>query len=136
MDDFFRHKNQGAPPSLSDMGELRQCTKSDLLACFARLVPTQNDLPEVDTNILDGSVIVNMLPPKSCSNFGEYSEKVSIPYLLRNLQTTKRLDVAWDRYIDGSLKHSTRKKRGSGNRVMVKRSAPIHQNGFSICGPK
>lgn len=119
MDEFFRHENQVAPPSLSDMGDLRHCTKSDLIGCVESLIiAVQNDTPEVDGKILDGSVVVNMLPPKACSTFGEYAEKVFIPYVLRLLQTSKRMDVVWDRYIDGSLKSSTRQKRGSGSRII------------------
>lgn len=30
LDEFFKHENQAAPPSLSDMGQLRQGTKADL----------------------------------------------------------------------------------------------------------
>ena len=96
MDEFFSNENQGSPPSLSDMGELRQCTKSDLIGCFDKLATSTASVcgpPEVDAKILDGSVIVNMLLPKSCSTFGDYAENVFLPYVLRNLQNTKRLDV-------------------------------------------
>lgn len=111
------------------MGDLRHCTKSDLIGCVESLIiAVQNDTPEVDAKILDGSVVVNMLPPKACSTFGEYAEKVFIPYLLRLLQTSKRMDVVWDRYIDGSLKSSTRQKRGSGSRIIVKGSTPAPKN--------
>lgn len=132
MDEFFRHENQGSPPSLSDMGELRQCKKSDLIGCFDKLISASNSdspqSPAVDAKLLDGSVIVNMLLPKSCAIFGDYAEQVFIPYILRNLQTCKRLDVVWDRYINNSLKSSARQKRGSGNRVIVKNSTPIPKN--------
>jgi len=64
------------------------------------------DVPEVDAKILDGSVVVNMLLPKSCSTFGDYAEQVFLPYVLKNLQNAKRLDVVWDGYIDNSSKRS------------------------------
>ena len=37
MDEFFRHENQCAPPSLSDMGELRYGSKCDLIVCLEKL---------------------------------------------------------------------------------------------------
>ena len=111
------------------MGELRQCKKSDLIGCFDKLATASDyDMPAVDAKILDGSVIVNMLLPKSCATFGDYAEQVFIPYLLRNLQTVKRLDVVWDRYISNSLKSSVMQKRGSGRRIIVKCSTPIPKN--------
>ena len=115
MDGFFRHENQGTPPSLSDMGELRHGTKSDLMSCLERLstVP-QNEMPNVDAKIVDGSVVVNMLQPKASSTFGDYAADVFLPYLIKLLQTSSRLDVVWDRYIEGSLKSSTREKTGFG----------------------
>ena len=30
---FFEHENQACPPSISDMGQLRQGSKSDLMEC-------------------------------------------------------------------------------------------------------
>jgi len=67
--------------------------------------------PEIDAKILDRSVVVNMLLPKSCSTFGENAEQVFLPYVLRNLNNATCLDVVWDRYIDNSLKHSVRQRR-------------------------
>ena len=77
MDEFFRHENQGTPPSLSDMGELRHGTKSDLMSCLERLsTVSQNEMPDVDAKIVDGSVVVNMLQPKASSTFGDYAADV------------------------------------------------------------
>ena len=86
MTEFFKHKNQGAPPFLSDMGELRHNTKSDLIQCLENLSPAVGEYTaelRVDAKILDDSVIVNMLPPKLCSTFVDYSEKVFLPYVIR-----------------------------------------------------
>ena len=125
MDEFFRHENQGTPPSLSDMGELRHGTKSDLMSCLERLsTVSQNEMPDVDAKIVDGSVVVNMLQPKASSTFGDYAADVVLPYLIKLLQPSSRLDVVWDRYIEGSLKSSTREKRGSGSRIIVKSTTP------------
>ena len=42
MDEFFRHENQPHPPSLSQFGELRQGTKSDLVHCFGEKPATHH----------------------------------------------------------------------------------------------
>ena len=48
------------------------------------------------------------------STFNEYADRVFIPYLEKQLQESRRLDVVWDTYIPDSLKESTRFKRGKG----------------------
>lgn len=39
LEDFFQHKNQMSPSSMSDDGKLRLATKSDLLPCLEDLLP-------------------------------------------------------------------------------------------------
>ena len=36
LDDFFEHEKQACPPSISDMGQLRQGSKSDLMGCLTK----------------------------------------------------------------------------------------------------
>lgn len=48
-DDFFRHENQWTPPVLSDMEELRQCSKSDLIRCLIQQgAASVQEPPQVD----------------------------------------------------------------------------------------
>ena len=55
MDEFFRHENQVAVPTLLDMGDVRHCTKSDLMGCAERLITApQNGMPEVDEKLSMG----------------------------------------------------------------------------------
>ena len=129
IDEFFKHENQAVPLALSDMGGLRSCTKSDLVACLDKTgASTTYETPSCDAKILDGSVRVNMLPPTACSTFGDYAYKVFLPYLKKNLQSVSRLDVVWDRYLDQSLKSTARHKRGSENCIVVQSSTPIPTN--------
>ena len=58
--------------------------------------------------ILDG----DCLPTTVVSTFNEYADQVFIPYLEKQLQESRRLDVVWDIYIPDSLKESTRKVSG------------------------
>jgi hypothetical protein len=42
LDEFFNHENQACPPALSDGGNLRLGTKSDLLTCFEEIRRTNH----------------------------------------------------------------------------------------------
>ena len=95
-DEFFRHENQGTTTSLSDTGDLRHGTKSELMSCVESLITVlQKDIPYLDAKIVDGSVVVNMLSPK----FSDYAADVFLPYLIKLLQTSALVDVVWGRYI-------------------------------------
>ena len=106
LEDFFKYENQPWPPSLSQLGQLRGGQKADLLKCLpstsAHIVPQ----PVVDAVILDGAVIIQMLQPKTVRTFDEYFTTVFTPYILKQLETAKRVDLVWDVYQDDSLKRS------------------------------
>ena len=51
--------------------------------------------------------------------FAEYADKVFLALMKRELRELARIYVVWDRYLPGSIKDSTRKRRGSGIRVKV-----------------
>jgi len=52
---LFSHENQGAPPSVSHMEDLRQCIMSDLVKCFEKVATAEDwDAPEVHAKILVG----------------------------------------------------------------------------------
>jgi len=42
------------------------------------------------------------------------SKDVFIPFVLSQYKSTNRLDLAWDRYLPGSLRNTTRERRGKG----------------------
>ncbi|KAH3854829.1 hypothetical protein DPMN_097380 [Dreissena polymorpha] len=65
LDEFFRHKNQAYPPSLSQFEQLRLGSKSDLLVPLEKIITPESESPEIEALILDGAVIVNMLKPRS-----------------------------------------------------------------------
>ena len=143
LDQFFTHENQACPPSLSNMGKLRLGTKSDILSCLEKLVPTLTptddsmpdvqpcpsmDTPTVDAVILDGAAIVNMLKPGTAHTFSDYASQIFLPYITTQLQSVQRLDVVWDEYIHGSLKAYTRSTRGKGSRRRVESSNAMPRN--------
>ena len=115
LDTFFSHENQNFPPSLSTYGDIRTETESDILQCLEKMSPSQNDRPDVDMLLLDGSVIVNMLKPCAVKIFHEYSQQVFLPFLKSQLDIVSRVDIVWYVYIPDSLKFTVRKKTWNGN---------------------
>ena len=146
LEEFFAHENQACPPSLSNMGKLRLGTKSDIVSCLEKLVPTPTPIddcmpdiqprlsldvtstPTVDAIILDGAAIVNMLKPGTARTFSDYASQIFLPYITTQLQNTQRIDVVWDEYVHGSLKAYTRSIRGKGSRRRVESSSAMPRN--------
>ncbi|KAK3732423.1 hypothetical protein QZH41_018359, partial [Actinostola sp. cb2023] len=127
LHDFFKHENQPCPPSLSQQGQLRQGNKADLVKCLTGTTEVV-ECPQVDAKVIDGAVIVQMLNPKTASTFREYVATVFIPYVISQLRSAQRIDIAWDTYKDDSLKSGTRDRRGSGARRRVALSVKIPPN--------
>ena len=132
LEDFFKYENQPWPPSLSQLGQLRGGQKADLLKCLPNTAAQIAKQPAVDAVILDGAVIVQMLQPRTARTFDEYFSTVFAPYILKHLETAKRVDLVWDVYRDDSLKRSLREKRGSGQRrkVLASTRIPVDWKGF------
>lgn len=129
LDEFFKHENQGHPPSISQSdGTMRSGTKSDLVHCLEHLIPQNANVmasPAVEVIILDGAAIVNMLKPGAAKTFQDYATQVFLPYIEAQLRNAKRLDIVWDVYLPDSLKAETRSKRGKGIRRRVEASSAI-----------
>ena len=86
LEQFFRHGNESYPPSLSRYGELRTGTKSEILPCLEKCVQLSIvDTPEVDNIIFDGPAIVHLLKPSGSKTFGDYADKVFIPFITRQM---------------------------------------------------
>ena len=115
LDTFLSHENQNSPPSLSTYGDIRTKTKSDILQCLEKMSPSQNNRPDADMLLLDGSVIVNMLRPRAVKIFHEYSQQVFLPFLQSQLDIVSRVDIVWYVYIPDSLKSTVRKTTWNGN---------------------
>lgn len=117
MKEFFKHENQACPPSLSSAGNIRTGHKAELLQCLEKDILVQS--PDVDVKILDGAVIVNMLPPGKAKTFEDYARDIFMNYVVSQAQSVTRLDVVWDTYFSNSLKQGTRDMRGHGVRRRV-----------------
>lgn len=128
LEEFFRHENQAFPHTFSGGGNLHLGTKSDLLMCLEDLHETQTETPVASSVIVDGAAIVQMLKPAAAKNFAEYASQVFIPYITLQLHNASRLYRVWDRYIEDSLKGTTRKKRGKEIRRRVMAGGAILGN--------
>ncbi len=123
MNAFFEHENHAWPPSLAENDSMRHGNKADFLKCLEPLVQHTQMAPEVDVKLFDGAALVHKLEPKKAitlvNTFKDYADIVFIPYLLKQLQLVRRVDVVWDSYAAHSLKAHTRQCRGTGSPLRV-----------------
>ena len=75
LDSFFEHGNQGCPPSISDMGQLRHGSKSDLMECLTKSSQPANIHLVIDDKALDGAAIVHMVRPGACRHLRSIPRK-------------------------------------------------------------
>ncbi len=116
LDEFFVHENHSLPPALSQGGNLRFGTKSDLLSCLLYVcddstLSTDISQLSVDSYILGGAIITQIA---CCNTFQDYDEKMFLPYVKSIARKTKQVDFVFDTYITNSLKTTAREKRGTG----------------------
>ena len=60
---FFKHENQSFPAALSDGGKLHSCQKSQLASILERNITCPENRPDATAIVIDGSALVNSLPP-------------------------------------------------------------------------
>ena len=103
--------------------------KSDLLKCLENLTANPSTSPTVETMLIDGAALVNILKPSgACKTFSDYANQVFLPYISNQLQSVQRVDIIWHRYIPNSLKAQTRDKRGRGVRRRVEADVRLPAN--------
>ena len=109
LDDFFYYGN-------------RSGNKTDLLKHLENKAasPSQSDPPEFVFAIIDGAAIISALTPNANQTFKEYAAQKFIPRIAKLLSNVLRIDVAFDVYLENSLKNSARLHRGEGSRKRVK----------------
>ena len=119
LQEFFKHENQSAPATLSDSGRLHTCQKSQLAALLQAQVTMPERDPEGDAIIIDGSALINALPPHSSKIFDDYAREDILPKVESYGAKYKRVDIVFDVYKKSSQKSETRLKRGQGIRRRV-----------------
>lgn len=125
---FFQHENQAFPAALSDGGKLHSCQKSQLTTILETHVTIPDVEPEADTIIIDGSSLVNSLPPRTSKTFEEYEVLDILPTIQGCLTKYNRTDIVFDVYQPSSLKAEARSKRGRGVRRRVTEKDKVPSN--------
>ena len=69
------NENQSAPASISDGGRLRTSQKSQLAEVLQSQVTLPESEPSGDAIIIDGSALINSLPPRSSKRFDDYARE-------------------------------------------------------------
>ena len=64
-----------ASPSISDMGQLRQGSKSDIMECLTKSSQPASIHLGIDAKALDGVAIVNMVRPGACRHLRNIPRK-------------------------------------------------------------
>ena len=116
-------------PSISDMGQLRQGSKSDLTECLTKSSQPASIHPGIGAKVLYWAVIVYNGQARGLSNIT--FEQMCLLYITSQLETVSRVDIVWGRYLTDILKQSTRDRRthsGTTQRQRVIAGVPIPAN--------
>ena len=117
-------------PLLCLMVESCALDKFDLLSILTKDI--QNDPPDfVDVKLLDGAAVVHFLHTVNVATFDQYVDQVFLPYVMKQLENSRRVDIVWDRYIPTSIKESTREKRGKGTRRGLQVTTSYQETGLT-----
>ena len=109
---FFKHENQSFPAALSDGGKLHSYQKSQLASILERNITCPENRPDATVIVIDGSALVNSLPPRAKRTFGEYAMLDVLPKVQSFCSFINRTDIVFDVYLPTSLKAETQTKRG------------------------
>ena len=110
LKEFFKHENYPWSPSLAQASKLREGQKSDLVKCMEKTSRPTAESPGVDVAMLQRDAVVQMASPGAARTFQEYADNVFMPYIMKQLQPVKRVDIIWDVYRQDSLKSAIREK--------------------------
>lgn len=122
---FLSHKKCSCPPSISDLGKLKKqnrCTCCTLKS--SKMFQTTVLETNVSCVIINKTALVHKLQPQSRWNFLQYCNQIIWTYFFLRIKTD-RIDLAFDCYLNRSLKNDTRQLKGPGPRVNVKFSVAI-----------
>ena len=75
LDSFFEHENQACPPSVSDMGQLRQGSKSGLMDSLTKSSQPASIHIGIDAKALYETAIVHIVRPGACRHLRSIPRK-------------------------------------------------------------
>ena len=105
LHNFFIHENHSFPVSISEYGNLRKCSKSDLISCLTSMVEPRYVGPAVNGIVIDSAAMVHTSYPEySIKKFGEHC-KVQVAKKIQALaKNVAWVDIVFDLYRDATLK--------------------------------
>ncbi|XP_056134724.1 mucin-5AC [Lampris incognitus] len=119
----FFEKVKALSEVLQEMGNPFQEESADLLVLDTKNVAdpalAEMTVNQGDTVIIDGSALINTLPPRTSKTFDDYAKEDIIQKVESYGAKYKRVDIVFDVYKTSSLKSETRSKRGQGMRRRV-----------------
>ena len=101
---------------MSDGGNLHTCKKSHLAAVLESHVTLPDNEPHDDVFIIDGSALVDILPPRTSNTFEDYATLDVLPTIRAYSIKYERTYIVFDEYRPSSLNSEARSKRGHGAR--------------------
>jgi hypothetical protein len=129
LDNFFQYENQTYPPCFSLNGEMRTCTKSDLVPILEQLAQCHIFSGTCDVAVYDGSALANIISPRKSRIFKEYAEEFITAVRQDAVSIgASRKDLVFDLYSKGGLKNAIQIKRGVGLRRQVVNTNHLPKN--------
>ncbi|XP_014665390.1 PREDICTED: ski oncogene-like [Priapulus caudatus] len=107
---------------------LHECQKSQLASILEAKVAVPETEPVADAIVIDGSALVNALPPRASKTSAEYATLDFIPKVATYAVKYKRMGIFFDVYQPSSLNAETRIKRGKGARRRVTENGKMPRN--------
>ena len=74
---------------------------------------------KVNVKIFDAAAIVNIIKPTCVKFFKDYAFSNFLPFIKKDLQDVKRVDIVWDQCKADSLEEQTRTDCGQGVRHRI-----------------
>ena len=105
-----------------------QLACSHLAAILETLGKIPDMEPEADGIVIDGSALVNSLPPRTSKTFEDYAALDVLPTIQAYSTEYKQMDIVFDVYDPSSLKSETRSKRGRGVRRRMTSTSKLPSN--------
>lgn len=126
MRDVLSHPLGPIPWALANGdGSLRKTNKATLMNSIGETIPPVETLPKRSACIVDGMSVVQKLNVQS-NTFAEVSNSV-LKSVLREGDTSQRIDVVFDVYLETTIKDMERQNRGSGTGIKFNTIVPGHK---------
>ena len=113
---------------MSNGGKLHSCPKSQPAITLESLVTIPDTEPQANVVIIEGSALVNSMPPRSTKTFDEYAVSDVLPTTEAYSTQHKRTDIVFNAYQPSCLKAKLKSKRRLGVRPRVTSNCKISPN--------